>query len=165
MDIIWSLLSGIPGLLTGLLNYLNKRTDAQVEKLRIDRGVDRDTAIEIIKSDAAVKQSTANIIMAAMSHPVWWAAWLLFVIPVGVYEGMIFYVSTFDAWINAAGCVVPKLGELPAAGRKVCEWYVRRVPDEQEQLARLIVQSIFLAQAGTGAMAGISNAIATRLKR
>lgn len=149
LSAFFGLITSIPGLVTGLLGYLNKRTDAEVSKL----GISKEMAIETLKNDAIVKQATANVIIAAMNHRVWWIAWIVFVLPVGIYEASIFFVSTFDVFLNTAHCTT------------ACEWYVKRVPEEQEKVAMLIMQSIFLAQAGTGAVAGVVHAITARLSK
>jgi hypothetical protein len=143
MSMLFGLLTSIPGLLSGLLKYLEKRTDADVEKFKSKNGVDRDTAVEMIRTDAVVKQATANVIMAAMNHPVWWVGWCLFVIPVGLYHAAIFILSTLS--------IGPDV------------YAVLRVPATQEAWATDIIKSIFLAQAGTGAVAGIAHAIGKRL--
>jgi hypothetical protein len=96
-----------------------------------------------------------------MTHKVWWVAWALFVLPVGLYEAMIFFVSTFDAWLNTPGCVIPEIGQAVRAGARVCEYFVRRVPPAQEQLAVQITGTIFVAQAGTGVAAGVYQSINT----
>lgn len=160
-----SILQGVLGtVVTPLFNYLSKRQDTALEKFRVDTGMTRDAAIELLRTDAVVKNATKDVVLAAMTHPIWWVAWLFFVVPVAAYEGAIFFVSTFDSILNAPGCYIPEIGSVLRPGGHVCEHFVRRVPSEQEEIARIIVQSIFLAQVGTGATAGIVHAITTRLR-
>lgn len=161
----WIVDSALGAMVKPLFGWLERRTDAEVEKLKAERGVDRDAALELIKADAAIKTAQRDVITAAMMHPVWWLAWLGFVLPVAGYHAAIFIVSTADAWINTPGCIIPAMGEAVVKGAKVCEAYVRRVPREQEEWARQIIGSIFIAQAGTGALAGIVHAIGGRLSR
>lgn len=165
-----SFLSWLPNAVMGslvgpVLSYLEKRTDADVQKLQIREGMSRDAALAIIKDAGAAREATRDVILAAMSHPIWWVAWAIFVVPVGLYHAAIFGVSTLDAWINTPGCHIPELGEAVRAGARICEAWVRRVPATQEAWAQQIIGNVFLAQAGTGAVAGIVSAVSRRLAR
>lgn len=85
--------------------------------------------IKDIEAELESQRTATGFALGQMNHPVWWAAWLLFVLPVGFYTAAIFLVST-----------VPAL-----------EWWeVRRVPQVQEDWARWIVLSIFGAQIVAG---------------
>lgn len=141
-------------ILGSITRIYEKRADTALGKEKVAGEV----AVEFIKSDVAHINARKDLGLAAMTHPVWWAAWVLFVIPVGVYEGMIFYVSTFDMWLNTPGCTIPAIGEAVERGAKVCEWYVRRVPADQRANGRIIILSIFSLQGA----AGITGAIIQR---
>lgn len=87
-------------------------------------------ASKSIEADIARRNAQRDLGIAGMNHPVWWLGWVLFVIPVGLYNAAIFILST--------------LGIPPDT------FAVLRVPLEQEQLARTVVEYFFLAQGGTG---------------
>ena len=160
-----ALSSIISGFVNPLMNYLGKRADVNLQKYLADTGLTRDAALETLRNDAIVKTATKDIILSALTHPIWWVLWFAFVLPVASYEASIFYVSILDARLNTPGCYIPSIGETLRLGGQVCEYFVRRVPSAQEDLARLIVQSIFLAQTGTGATAGLVHAITARLRK
>ena len=153
------------GLAKSGLDYLNKRQDAAVEKYKVEVGAVRDLGGEALKVEAARHQAQQNVAIAAMAHPIWWAAWAMFVIPVGIYDGLIYFVSTFDAWLNTAGCAVPRMGEAVRAGARLCEWYVRQVPPDQAASRANIIYFIFGAQAASGIAAGIGQAATRWLAR
>lgn len=137
---MWGLLTMIPGLANGLLGYLKTRSDADVAKY----GISRDMVNSVLANDMVTRQTSAQVIMAAMNHPVFWIGWLLFVIPPGVYNAQIHLISTFPAFFDG--------------------WVVKRVPPTQEAWDILVIQSMFLAQTGTGAVAGIVHAISNKIK-
>lgn len=135
MTILWSLLSGIPGLLNGLLTYLNKVQDTSLEKFRIGTTSGKEVSIAVVEAQVAGVQAQKEMNVVGMGHPVWWIAWALFVIPVGMYHSAIFFVSTFHL-----------------------QWVVDRVPQTQETWALYIVLSIFGAQVTTGLTQQITTA-------
>lgn len=137
---MWGLLTTIPGLANGLLGYLKTRSDADVAKY----GISRDMVNSVLANDAVTRQTSANVISQAMNHPVFWIGWLLFVIPPGLYNAQIHLISTFPSFFDG--------------------WVVHRVPAVQEVWDMLAIQSLFLAQAGTGAVAGIVHAITNKIK-
>lgn len=104
----------------------------------------RTVLIEAIKGDTARTQVQQSLVLAAMMHPVWWWAWGLFVFPVGFYHAMIFLTSTVP-WLHG--------------------WSVLRVPPTQEQWALSIIQTIFVAQVGTGIAAAVAQSIQTIFKK
>ena len=163
---------GIPTLIAGALklaewgtNYLQKKQDADVEKYKAAVGGARDLAGDALKVEAARYQTWSNVTIAAMAHPVWWLAWAMFVVPVGLYDGMIYFVSTFDAWLNTAGCYIPTHATAIQAGRHVCEWFVTAVPPDQASSRANIIYFIFGAQAASGAAAGIAQALSNWIRQ
>ena len=89
-----------------------------------------DLAGKAIEAEIARRNAQRDLGIASMSHPVWWIAWGLFVIPVGLYHATIFILST--------------LGIGPET------FAVLRVPPDQQQLSNAVIQYLFLAQGGVG---------------
>lgn len=124
--IAW-LLSFLSGPLLGkLVDAYKLRLDAQNTEGRIAA----DVAIEAIKAEASARQAHKELGLASMNHPIWWFAWCLFVIPVGLYHGGIFMLSVLS--------IPPET------------YAILRVPPEQEILGRQIVANIFFVQGGVG---------------
>jgi hypothetical protein len=173
MSILGNLLtggmSGIIGAALGVakagIGYLEKRQDARVETYKAQVGVIGDLGGQALRVEAARYRTWSNVAIAAMNHPAWWCAWLLFVIPVGVYDSAIFFVSTFDRWLNSPGCMIPDIGQAIAHGAHVCEYWVRKVPADQRAARAAIIQFIFGAQAATGIVAGVGQAVGNWLGR
>ncbi len=105
------------------------RLDAQTDEARLDA----DIKIKQIEADIDRQQAASRFSLGQMNHPIWWAAWIVFVLPIGVYHAAIFFVSTFPFW----------------------GWPVERVPPAQEEWARLIVLSIFGAQIVAGGLGSL----------
>src|SRR5689334_18102598 len=95
MTWLFSLLSGLPGFLNGVLAYLNKKQDVTLEQFRIGNANGKEVSIAVVQAEIAAKQAQKEMNIVGMSHPVWWVAWALFVLPVGFYHFMIHFVSTF----------------------------------------------------------------------
>lgn len=129
------LLSLLPGLLPKLLDYLNKRQDTALEKYRVGAVSGKEVSIAVVQSEIARVQAQKEMNVVGMSHPIWWFAWALFVLPVGLYHFMIFFVSTFHL-----------------------EFTVDRVPPVQEQWGMWIVGSIFGAQVTSGVIGQVTSA-------
>lgn len=125
-------LGGASGIIAKAIELAAKAQDVDLEKFRTQQGVDRDAALKLLDNQRALIEAHRDLSMVAMNHPLWWAAWLLFVLPVGLYHALIFVVSTLDLAL-----------------------VVRRVPPVQEEWAMWIVISIFGAQGAAGITAGI----------
>src|ERR1700737_4762488 len=91
MSWLFSLLTGIPGFLNGLLTYLNKRQDTAVAQ----NTNARDVGISVVQAEVSRIQANASVLQIAMGHPVFWIGWAIGVLPVMLYYGSIFWVSTF----------------------------------------------------------------------
>jgi len=100
-----------------------------------------DLAGKEIEAQIAHKMAQRDLGIAGMNHPVWWIAWALFVIPVGLYHATIFILSTLS--------IGPET------------YAVLKVPPAQEALSSAIISYLFLAQAG----AGVIGAAIKRLSR
>lgn len=122
-------------------------------KAKLAAGNDRDRmAVDLAKTDIeaeiARRNAQRDLGIAAMSHPVWWVAWCLFVIPVGLYHATIFIVST--------------LGIPPCGGITVSPCFtVLRVPPDQQELSKTVIAYLFLAQGASG----IAGAVIKKLSR
>lgn len=81
---IFSLLSFLPNLITGLFTWLNKKEDTILEKYKVDGKVD----VEVIKARA--------ILTAAMKDdPASKFGRWFFIVPTGLYFSLIVYDSCF----------------------------------------------------------------------
>ncbi|MDC7784746.1 hypothetical protein PQJ75_00575 [Rhodoplanes sp. TEM] len=145
---MWGFLTAIPGLLNGLLGYLAKRQDVDLEKFRVGTVSGKEVSIELIRGFIQSQGVAKDIILAGMNHPVWWAAWIVFVFPVGLYHASVFFVSIFDMFLNSPGC---------GPHTFPCEWYVKRVPIEQEEFGRQVVYAIFGGQITHGIVSSVAS--------
>lgn len=140
MGAFFSLIVGLPGFLTGLLSYLNKKQDNALEQFRIGNTNGRDVSIEVVKAELARVNALRDVTVSAMSHPIWWVAWGFGVFPVLSYHACIFWVSTF-----------PGLG-----------WEILKVPADQIEFGRTVVQWMFGIGGASALVTGISRAWAKR---
>lgn len=138
MTFLVGLLTYIPGFLSGVLSYLNKKQDVDLEKFKVDTLSGKEVSIALVQAEIAGKQAQKEMNIVGMNHPIWWVAWAIFVLPVGLYHASIFLVSTFDLDV-----------------------VVKRVPQTQEEWGMWIVMSLFGAQVATG----LVNGVATRWLR
>lgn len=126
------MLLGLPGILTGILSYLNKRQD----EAGVANGNSKEVSIAVVQAEIARQHSVASVITASMSHPIWWVAWGLGVFPVLVYYASIFWVSTFPFW----------------------GWTVLKAPADALDFAKLVVGSMFGIAGTSSVVAGIVHA-------
>ena len=115
MSIIFSLLTGIPGFLNGLLAYLQKRQDTAV----IQSGNSKDVSIAVVQAEVARVQVAASVLQVAMGHWTFWLAWTVGVFPVMLYYACIFFVSTFPTYGWAVLKAPPDALEF---GHTVANW-------------------------------------------
>jgi hypothetical protein len=125
-------------IVTPILGAYMKAKDVNLEALRAKLGTEQAEAAALLAHEAARIAAQREVTLAAMNHRVWWVAWALFVLPVGLYHAAIFLVSTFDA-----------------------PFVIQRVPATQEAWAQLIVLSMF----GLYATTSIVDAVLARLKK
>jgi hypothetical protein len=137
MTWLFSLLTGLPGLLSGLLAYLQKRQDTAVAQNANAATID----VAVIQAEVARQNAQRDLAISMHSHKVFWVAWGLGVIPVLGYHAAIFFVSTF-----------------PALG-----WTVLKVPAEELAYADLIVKSVFTLTGASTVVATVANAWAKRV--
>src|SRR6478672_6437276 len=121
MTWLFSLLTGLPGFLNGILTYLNKQQDNALEQFRIGNTNGKEVSIAVVQAEIARQSALKDLTVNAMSHPIWWIAWGLGVFPVLGYHACIFWVSVF-----------PGLG-----------WTILKVPSDQIEFGRTVVQWMF----------------------
>ncbi|WP_316235052.1 MULTISPECIES: hypothetical protein [unclassified Bradyrhizobium] len=132
MTWLFSLLTGLPGFLNGLLAYLNKKQDTAA----VFNTNSKDVSIATIQAETARINATRDVLTVAMSHPIWWVAWAIGVFPVMVYYACIFWVSTFPFW----------------------GWTVQKAPADALDFAKLVVGSMFAIGGASSVIAGIAHA-------
>lgn len=130
---LFSLLTGLPGFLNKGLDYLAKKADVDLEKYRVGTVAGKDVSIELIKGEIARQNAVRDVTVASMNHPIYWVAWAMFVLPVALYHGSIFWVSVF-----------PGLG-----------WTILKVPPDQIEFAKTIVLSMFGLHATSSILTGV----------
>src|SRR5690242_5108951 len=131
-----SLLLGLPGVLNGLLSYLNKKQDTALEQFRVGNTNGKEVSIAVIQAEIARQNASKETILNGMNHPIWWVAWGLGVFPVLLYHASIFWVSIFPFW----------------------GWTVLEVPAAQAAFAQLVVGSIFGLTGASMVVTGIAKA-------
>jgi hypothetical protein len=122
----------------GFLNAYKAKLAAANDSDRIAA----DLAGKAIEAEIARRNAQRDLGIASMSHPVWWIAWGLFVIPVGLYHASIFVLS------------------ILSIGPDV--YAVLKVPPDQQELSRTIIQYLFLAQGGAGVAGALIQLLAKR---
>jgi hypothetical protein len=132
MSALFGLLTGIPGFLTGLLSYLNKKQDTAA--VFDEHG--KDVSVAIVQAEVSRQNAAVSVITVAMSHPIWWCAWALGVFPVLLYYACIFWVSTFPFW----------------------GWRVLAAPADALDFAKLVVGSMFTIGGASSVIAGLAHA-------
>ena len=135
MTWIASLILGLPGMFSALMGYLNKVQDTTLEKYRVGTTSGKEVSIAVVQAQASAVQAQKELTAIGMSHPVWWVAWALFVLPVGIYHLSVHVVSTFHL-----------------------VWVVDKLPSDFIAQDRIIVLSIFGAQVTSGIVQTITNA-------
>lgn len=142
---IAKLLLGSDGVISKGFDLAAKKADVAHQDLATLSAEKRAVLVEAIRGDSVRVQAQQNLLLAAMSHPVWWWAWGLFVFPVGLYHAAIFILSTLGIGPDVI--------------------VVLRVPAEQEKMAREIVSTIFTLQAGTGVAAAAAQTVTSIFKK
>ena len=137
MSWLFSLLTNIPGFLTGLLNYLNKRQDTAV----VQNTNAKDVGVAVVQAEVSRMQAAASVLQVAMGHPVFWVGWALGVLPVMLYYGSIFWVSTF-----------------PALG-----WEVQKAPTDALEFAHQVTNWMFGIAGASSLVAGVAQAWSKRI--
>lgn len=138
---MFGLLALLPGVLNGVLGYLNKKHDTALEQFRIGNTNGKDVSVAVIQAEIARQSASKETILSGMNHPIWWLAWGLGVFPVLTYHAAIFFVSTFPMW----------------------GWTILKVPASQEEFSRLVVGSIFGLTGASMVVTGLAKAWTKRV--
>jgi hypothetical protein len=136
MSWLFSLLTGIPGFLNGLLAYLQKKQDTAV----IQNSNAKDVGIAIVQAETTRLQAAASVLQVAMGHWAFWVAWGIGVFPVMLYYASIFFVSTF-----------PMLG-----------WEVLKAPADALEFGHSVTNWMFGISGASSLVAGVAQAWAKR---
>lgn len=123
-----------------------KKKDVDLEKFKTQSQENQVLGMAVIQAEVERVKGNTSLILAGMNHPVWWVAWLLFVLPVGFYHAMIHLVSVYPD-----GLTLFWIWEILEPGQ-----VVKRVPATQESWDLWIVLSIFGAQTTTGAITAMA---------
>jgi|SRR5690242_12561892 len=123
-------LTGIPSLISGLFGLGSKALDVYLAKTNGNV----QEAIALMQADQARLAAQRDITIAGMSHPIWWAAWLMFVAPLGIYWSKVIVWDKVLAW----GSTDPLTGF-------VLDW------------SGTIVLSVFGMQVGVGVVGSLLN--------
>lgn len=133
---MFGLLAMIPGLANGILGWLNKKTDADLEKFK--SGVDGDTKINVEEIKARVQLAQAAMAERSKDRDHWYTAWMVpfaFLFFMGHAAAVVMY-STF--W--CAKCAYPQ------------PWTVAALPPPYDSMQTNIILAI-CGIAGVGVMA------------
>lgn len=132
MTLFFNLLTGVPGLLNGLLTYLNKKQDTAA----VFNGNAKEATVAIVQAEVSRTAAVRDVTLGMMSHPVFLIAWGFGVFPVLLYHACIFFVSTF-----------PMIG-----------WTIAKVPNVELDYARLVVGSVFTLTGASTVVSGLAHA-------
>lgn len=136
MTWLFSLLTGLPGFLNGVLSYLNKKQDNALEQFRIGNTNGKEVSVAVVLAEKARMDALKDVTLSAMSHPIWWVAWGLGVFPVLSHHALIYWVSTF-----------PGLG-----------WTILKVPPDQIEFGKIVVLSMFGIGGASALVTTVANA-------
>jgi hypothetical protein len=125
---VW--LTAIPDFIKGVFGFGTKALDVYMAKANGNVQM----AIALMAADQARVAAQRDILIAGMSHPIWWLGWFFFVGPLGVYWSK---VIVYDKVLG--------LGSTDPLTGFILEW------------AGWIVASIFCLQVGTGIVASVLN--------
>ena len=123
-------------------NIVGKLSDAHVAVVQANTGLSAVEAQGVVKAEVVRTGAQRDVQMAQMSHPIWWTAWVLFVIPPGVYTSIIHLKSILCPFVADA-----------------CTWNILRVPATIESWDMYVVLSMF----GLAATSSVIGLIANRV--
>lgn len=104
--IIKTLLNFVGGPVLGqILGHIERKAASEVEKLRIERGVD----IEKIRSDAQIAGYSRDVVTAGMQHKMFWVAWSIAAIPMSAWFGWGMLDTLFNGDLPDVATIPPGL--------------------------------------------------------
>lgn len=107
-------------------NIVTSLTNEKVAVVTAQTGLAATEVVAVVDAEKARVAAQSQIQMAQMTHPIWWVAWTLFVIPVGLY----------DALIHMKSVLVPF---YPS----VLHWNIPEVPAQIEAWDMYVILSMF----------------------
>jgi hypothetical protein len=124
------------GVIDKVLGHLQAKAASDVERLRIEKGVD----IEQIRSDTAVAGYRRDVITAGMAYRAFWVVWLMFAVPLGLW----WIAVMADTIFNGA---LPDVATIPA---QLVPW------------ADTIFQNLFYSGGAVAGLGALGRAVAGR---
>jgi len=121
---MFGLLALIPGLMGGLLTYLNKKTDADLEKFKQSIGADVSINIADLKYKSEVAALVADMRKGDREH--WFTAWMV--------------PSAFGIFIIHVGAVV--FDSIPLLGHEVGSWAVSKLPGSYAAMQENVILTV-----------------------
>ncbi|WP_316196591.1 hypothetical protein [Bradyrhizobium sp. SZCCHNS3053] len=124
MSILFSLLGMIPGLASGFMSWLNKKTDADLEKFKTAVGGDVTLNVAELRYKVEVARMAAQMRSDDREH--WFTAWM---VPVA-FAVLFFHVAAvvFDS--------------IPLLGHEVGSWGIAALPAPYDTMQQQIVLTI-----------------------
>ena len=141
---MFGLLALIPGVASGLLSWLNKKTDAELEKFKA--GVTGDTAINVeeIRTRVGLAQIAADTRNRDREH--WSTRWMV--------------PTAFAVFGSHAAAVV--FDSMPLFGHVVGSWGVAALPPQYATMQTSVILTICGVSAGGAVLAPVIKRIFTR---
>lgn len=122
--IVWDLLLKLPGLAGGLLAWLNKKTDADLEKFKA--GVASDTAISVEDIRARVELTRLAAAQRAADREHWSTAWMV--------------PAAFGVFLTHAAAIV--FDSMPLFGHAVGSWKIAALPGEYAGMQTAVILTV-----------------------
>lgn len=119
-------------------SIITSLTNEKVAIVQAQTGLAASEAVAVVQSEIARINAQSQIQMAQMTHPVWWAAWTLFVFPVGLYDALIHLKSALAPFFPS-----------------VLLWNIPEVPKEIEAWDMYVILSMFGLAATSSVVASI----------
>jgi hypothetical protein len=123
-------------------NVIGSITNEKIAVVQAQTNLTATEASAVVNSEIARYNAQSALQMAQMTHPIWWVAWCLFVIPSGAYVGLIHLKSIACPFYHSA-----------------CTWAIPEVPKQIEAWDSTIVLSFF----GLAAASSIVQSITSRI--
>lgn len=130
-----STLSFVSGIVTQLTNEHAAIVTAQTTLTGVE-------VSSVVGAEVARYNAQASLETAMIAHKIWWVGWAFFVLPAGLYVGL----------IHAKSILCPFLDS-------VCSWNIPEVPHQIEMWDGLVVMSFFGIAGVSALVQSISNRI------
>lgn len=121
---MFALLSLIPGLASGFLTWLNKKTDADLEKFKTAVGGDVTLNVAELRYKVEIARMAADMRAGDREH--WFTAWMV--------------PTAFGLFIFHIGAVV--FDSIPVLGHEVGSWDISKLPGTMADMQYAIVMTV-----------------------